>query len=309
MVLAAALLFTGTPMGVFAADDLPDGESSTDLTASGTWGNNLTWTLDETGKLTLSGTGGMEYPYYGSEKLDQIVKHIEIQSGITSICAHAFMSWTELTDVTIPGSVTEIGQFAFAECGNLTNVSMEKGVSLIGDRAFQGCISLKGITIPDTEGGVSIGGYAFSHCTNMNYADLGSSVNEICAYAFSRCGSLTSIYMGKAATIHEGAFSDCSSLRGITIPDSKDDIGYGIEDYAFVGCSNMKYINLGNGVTVISHAAFSGCSGVMGLEIPDSVYEIETDAFDQCNGLTYVNIGDGVTRIDEYAFTTINEQI
>ena len=50
--LAVCLIFTLLPVSAFAA-----------TTASGTCGDNLTWTLDGVGTLTISGTGAM-YDYY-----------------------------------------------------------------------------------------------------------------------------------------------------------------------------------------------------------------------------------------------------
>ena len=79
--LAACLIFTLLPVSAFA-----------DTTASGTCGDNLTWTLDSEGILTISGTGDMydyEYkkaPWFGDTEITKIV----VNSGVTSIGAYAF---------------------------------------------------------------------------------------------------------------------------------------------------------------------------------------------------------------------------
>ena len=57
--------------------------------------------------------------------------------------------------------------------------------------------------------------------------------------AFSRCTSLTSITIPDSVTIiGEDAFGDCTSLTSVTIPDSVTSIGW----YALGGCTNLTSI-------------------------------------------------------------------
>ncbi|MDY4254927.1 MAG: leucine-rich repeat domain-containing protein, partial [Oscillospiraceae bacterium] len=109
---------------VFAANTLgtdlslaPKAEAAT-IVDSGTCGNNVTYTLDSDGLLTIRGVGSM-YEYsskrdgdkyvttapWGSKKLTQVV----ISDGVTSIGRDAFYGCTGLTKITIPNSVTSIG--------------------------------------------------------------------------------------------------------------------------------------------------------------------------------------------------------
>ncbi len=92
--------------------------------SSGTCGNNLIWTLDDDGTLTISGQGTMtDYyissPWYSSK--NNITK-IVIGDGVTSIGEYAFYKCSSLTSVTIPDSVTSIGNYAFSGCSSLTDV-------------------------------------------------------------------------------------------------------------------------------------------------------------------------------------------
>ena len=57
---------------------------------SGTCGENLTWTLDDEGTLTISGTGEMEgFPSWGS--YDEDIKSVVINAGATSVCLQQFI--------------------------------------------------------------------------------------------------------------------------------------------------------------------------------------------------------------------------
>ncbi len=183
--------------------------------------DNLTWTLDADGTLTISGTGAMkDYDYYNnpspaSQKKDS-VKKVVIEDGVTSIRNSAFYDCNSLTSITIPNSVTSIGAYAFSNCWYLTNITIPNSVTSIENYAFRNCSSLTSITIPD-------------------------SVTSIGELAFYDCDSLTSITISNSVTsIGERAFAYCSSLTSITIPDSVTSIG----DYVFISCSSLTTISL-----------------------------------------------------------------
>ena len=78
--------------------------------------------------------------------------------------------------------------------------------------------------------------------------------------------------------IGERAFSGCSGLTSVIIPEGVTSIG---ED-AFSGCSGLTSINIPNSVKGILGGAFSGCSGLSSISIPNSVTYICGGAFEDC---------------------------
>ena len=118
--------------------------------------------------------------------------------------------------------------------------------------------------------------------------------------------------------IGAGAFSGCTSVSSVVIPNTVTKVG----DNAFQNCSAMTTVTIGSGVTSLNENVFSGCSAVSNLiyaegctttvrtylksitsvTIPSSVTSIGSDAFYGCSGLTSVTIPEGVKSIGNYAF-------
>lgn len=102
-LLALAMCLAMLPAPAMAAE-----------TASGACGDNLTWSLDDTGTLTISGTGAMtnydnsfDLPWRDSLTA---IKTATIEDGVTSIGNYAFQYCTDLTNIAISDSVTCIGK-------------------------------------------------------------------------------------------------------------------------------------------------------------------------------------------------------
>ena len=81
--------------------------------------------------------------------------------------------------------------------------------------------------------------------------------------------------------IGSDAFSDCSSLESIIIPDSVTSIG----EYAFDYCSSLESIIIPDSVTSIGEGAFYDCLSLTSITIPNSVTSIGENAFYDCVNL------------------------
>ena len=102
----------------------------------------------------------------------------------------------------------------------------------------------------------------------------------------------------KVTQIDKEAFSHCSTLRSVTIPDSVTKI----DVRAFMNCKKLESVKIPSGVTQIGAGAFAGCSALKSVNIPDSVTKIGNEAFSSCTSLKTVKIGNGVKEIGQYAF-------
>lgn len=108
---------------------------------------------------------------------------------------------------------------------------------------------------------------------------------------------LTAEDLKDVTSIRNYAFSRCSFLTSVTIPDSVTSIG----TYALSSCSRLTSIIIGNGVTSIGEGALYG-SKLTSVTIPNSVTSIGDYAFYNNSGLTSVVIGNSVTSIGSQAF-------
>ena len=156
--------------------------------ATGRCGDSITWTLDDSGNLTLSGSGEMwNNGYDDSPFKDYEIRKATVKYGITSIGESAFLGCRGMTELTLPNSVTSIGGNAFEGCNGLTELILPNSVTSIGDFAFSLCSGLTELTLPNSVR--SIGNCAFSLCSGLTELTLPNSVTSIgkSAYRGSSC--------------------------------------------------------------------------------------------------------------------------
>ena len=289
--------------------------ANAEIVDSGACGDNLTWTLDDTGTLAVSGTGAMygySAPWGVSKSNAYRVKTVVIQNGVTSIGGYAFSGCSSLTSVTIPNSVTSIGSSAFEDCTGLTKVNISNLASWCGisfsnyssnPLTYAHHLYLNGkevtkLVIPD--GVTSIGEYAFRGCTGLTSVMIPDSVTSIGSSAFYNTAWFNNqpdglVYAGKVAYRYKGTMP---ANTAITLKNDTK----GIAGSAFSGCTGLTSIVIPDRVTSIGEYAFYGCEGLTSVTIPDSVTSIGEYAFYECRSLTSVTIPDSVTSIGENAF-------
>lgn len=145
------------------------------------------------------------------------------------------------------------------------------------------------------------GGFSGSGLTGVN---IPNTVKYIYACAFSNCSSLTNVMIPNSVTIlgtyyNGGAFQNCTNLTNVTINGNSVRV---LGPLVFSGCSSLTSINIPNSVKTIDYLAFYKCTSLTSINIPNSVESIGYSAFSNCSSLTSIDIPNSVTSIEQRAF-------
>ena len=245
--------------------------SAADSGTFGASGDNLSWSLDDSGLLTISGTGEMglfKTPWYD----DQLqIKRVVIESGVTNIGYGAFSGCRNLESVTIPYGIITIGTGAFNECYALTSVTLPESVTTIEERAFQYCGNMASLTLPQDL--KTIGVEAFAYCYALTEFTVPASVTSLGAGAFDSCYGLTEIGVASGNTSYrsEDGVVFTADMKQLCAYPSGRSGAYTVPD----------------GVTGIGGSAF--IHSLLGeITIPDTVTSVGDSAFELCYDLTDV---------------------
>ena len=183
-------------------------------------------------------------------KANNKLKEYTVREGTRVVCNNAFDHNTSLISLTLPEGLITIGDWAFCDCSSLTNITLPEGLTTIGDWAFYGCSSLTNITLPSSL--TYIGSNPFMGCKNLMLNNNSPHFKVIDGMLLGSEGTHLITYFGKGTefivpvfvkSIGESAFSGCSSLTNITLPEGLTTIGYS----AFRGCSSLTVLYIPKG--------------------------------------------------------------
>ena len=209
------------------------------------------------------------------EDTDLVIPATYRELPVTAIGSNAFESVRSFKSVSIPASVTTIGEKAFAHCGvtsvtfatnsqlttvdryaffsssSLQSIALPDGVTTIGEAAFNGCNNITSISIPDSittieNRALDFNSSAFTVYNNAKY--LGNSTNPYLVLVRAIDTSITTCNIHTdAKLIYAFAFTDCTLLTSVTIPDRVTIIGNSV----FYKCDALESLIIGSGVTSI----------------------------------------------------------
>ena len=280
LLLAISMIFSLMPVSAVTA--FAESENGGEVTTvdsgycgADNGGENLKWTLDNNGVLTISGSGAMkDYTWDENVRLDWYVRKKDIRSvvldnRITHIGNYAFDKCTNIesvryTDYTgnagvaLPKSVTTIGVHAFSDTGVTGTLKLPDDLIAIGSHAFYHCGKLNGeLKLPDTV--KEIGGFAFNSCGFTGKLELPASLENIGNDAFESCSGLTGklTFPSKMNEIKSSIFHE-TGITEVVIPSSIKTV----RDFAFNSCMNLKKVYLPTEIPKIYNRAFMNCSDV-----------------------------------------------
>lgn len=149
------------------------------------------------------------------------LENVFVQEGLEKIGSNAF-SGCFIANFNFPESLKIIGESAFFG-STLYFAEFKNNLESIGDSAFRGCDFLKYVKF--SEGLKAVGNYAFADCTKLQDISFPDSVETIGTGIIDGCIELTSVRIGKNATIFdiEDDFAfECPNLQNINISSKNE---------------------------------------------------------------------------------------
>ena len=208
IALASAML-AGTGMttaGSLAGTGISVNAAEVFMSESGKCGENVVYTLDSEGTLTISGYGAMyDYPcepedelipdaFNGSEYLildnpNEDPPIIYEDNNVLYYYDNPFYNNENIKKVMIEDGVNYIGIGAFRNCKNMISITIADTIEAIGSEAFVGCESLADVRFPSTL--EKIDDYTFWLCAGLKEINIPESVVYISPSAFLECADFT----------------------------------------------------------------------------------------------------------------------
>ncbi len=312
---------------------------------------NITFSNQNANPMTYA-----KHFYMLNNKIYEEVTNIEINSAVTKVGDYQFYGFSNIISVVFSDNISSIGDYAFGECESLVNVTIPSSVIAIGEKAFKNCCVLTiycesssesdgwsntwnynvSKVYWDASGEVTLNGivYTYNNVDNTSsvvgytdnlpsvvtiqdvilFKETTYNVMSIKKNAFSNCSLLKCIAIPDSVkTIENSAFSNCKALEKITIPfvgktkEGNGFLGYmfGASSYSSNGNyvpSSLKEVTILDGYEKIADYAFTNCISLTTINIPSSVSVIGKNAFSNCTSLENVNIPIDVTAIEDYLF-------
>lgn len=233
------------------------------------------YTLSESGELTINSQIGMaNWAQYGRGSNYSKVKSVTITGDVTEIVEIAFMSCSNLTEVTITANgITSIGANAFSYTTSLTTIQIPASVTTIGEATFWGS-GISTFTVAEgssfkavddgkallTNDGKTLALFAPSATDSYTIPD---GVEIIGNSSFLNT-AITSLEIPESVTsIEEEAFA-FNDLASIVIPSSVTTIGAG----AFMHSALTTVTFEGITAPTIGESCFFNCPNLAGIFVP-----------------------------------------
>jgi hypothetical protein len=278
------------------------------------------------GAITITG-------YTGSGNTTVTVPSTTNGLPVGTIGSFAFLSCTGLISVTIPNSVTNYPGFAFVNCSNLLAVYFQGNAPIDfpgGGPVFwrdpnatlyylQGSTGWKAAldTLPTVQwdplvltrlvyttnnGTITVTGYTGAGGAVVIPSTInGLPVASIGSNAFYNCTSLTGITLPNTVTnLGNLAFAGCTSLAGVTIPNSAPGSG------VFSNCTALTNVVISINNTTIAGSEFAGCPALTTLMVPSSITNLGDWAFQNCSSLNRVYYQGNAPVADSTVFSGDN---
>ena len=311
---------------------------------------SMPWTITEIGEGAFKSCSYLEHVTL-SPSITEIpnycftvtpLKECVVPEGVTTIGLSAFEGCSSLTSLILPSTLTTVNACCFsvghkscvitcyattpptADPQTFSGYSGKVAVPSASVDAYKAAPGWSTVAeqieaIPTPTWPVTIGGVTYNSTPDSGTAYvtgstgynptgnvtiqkevLGLPVTSIDVNAFSNCSGLESVYIPETVkSIGSSAFKGCSKLSSVSIE------GEGLEtigNQAFMECSSLTEITIPRSVTAIYQNVFSGCIRLENVTLPETITYIGSGAFQDCGQLQSIVLPEQLMSIGENAF-------
>lgn len=217
------------------------------------------------------------YTFYNCPKLESVT----FGNHMTNIGSYAF-SGTGIQTLTIPDSVTTIDSRAFYSNTSLTRVVLGANVTTISSYAFYGCTNLS-IIINKSNLALTTGSSNYGYIAYYATVVL-SSASDVVDLFVEDDGIF---YIDSMGIYHLAQYSG-SEIECLELSGGYKGNAYHIDSSAFKN-SQVKIINIIDGVDSIGANVFDSCSDLEAIFIPETVNYIGAECFNS-RSIIFVNV-------------------
>ena len=239
------------------------------------------------------------------------VTSVQLPATCVTIARNTFKGCSSLTRSPIPVTATSVGSGVFNGCTSLEEVTLVPGWNKPVSEEFANCPNLKRLIIAEGSTPVVMKVNAFGAnsearvaINSIEYIYMGRDV-DASAYLnneqpFHNLGGLKTLVIGGETTTIQGTtFQGCTALQNVSFEEGNKVSSIGIS--AFTSCTSLASIDIPEAVTVIEQGVFSGCRNLKSATVGDNVTSIGNIAFYN-TGLTSFTFPSALTSIGQSAF-------
>ena len=246
---------------------------------------------------------------------------ITLSESLTTLGEYCF-SGCSFSTITLPQNVTSVGNNCFYNCSKMTallvdaveppvcpngtglstdNVTLfvpSESITRYKEDAVWGQFTIK----PKEEYSFKeevVGDLKYKLFNYNNVATvIANGYDKPSAYTIPESITAADGNSYTVTAIDNGAFKDCSSITGITLPNTIVRLG----DQCFAGCSSITTTTIPNGITTWGEYCFSGCTSLKEINFEDGLESLGDRTFYGCSSLKSVTIPDCIKTIGEDCF-------
>ncbi|MBQ9111903.1 MAG: leucine-rich repeat protein [Oscillospiraceae bacterium] len=278
--------------------------------------DTIEWQLDESGTLTVRGTGEMPDFTCSGYQIKQSERAF-LPMDTEDLAPWYTESWEQICHIVVEEGITRISEMAFIGCTNAVSASIPASVTTISNKAFSCCYSMQEVDFAADSQLDYLGMETFAYNHDLTQITLPESLTEMSGTAFDH-SSLTSLHIPENVnTIHPQLFSFMKKNTEFTVdPDNSQytavdgvlynkrqtilfrypaareqdtfftpDTVQSVEGAAFAYTTNLGMVYFTDNVLSFASNLFMYSKSATAVRFPEALYSLPNQCFVGCMSL------------------------